>query len=89
MGLDLEMAFDSHYYEVIDILDQLLLTLFNELKTTYRAEVETVRKQFPTEEFLIPEKTVRLQFHEAITLLREAGATDEEGNALGDFDDLS
>jgi hypothetical protein len=89
MGLDLEMAFDSHYHEVLDLLDELLLTLFKELKTTFRPEVETVRKQFPTEEFLIPDKTVRLQFHEAIAMLREAGATDEEGNQLGDLDDLS
>lgn len=87
-GLDLEMAFEEHYHEVVDLLDALLLFIFSALKTTYANEVATVRKQFPTEEFLIPEKTVRLEFKEGVRMLREAGARDEEGNELGEFDDL-
>lgn len=88
MGLDLEMAFEEHYHEVVDIVDALLLHIFKALKTTYLADVQTVRKQFPTEEFLIPEKTVRLEFKDAIKMLREAGAKLEDGSELGDFDDL-
>lgn len=87
-GLDLEMAFESHYHEVLELLDGLLLHLFNELKTTYASEVQTVRAQFPTEEFLIPEKTVKLEFKDAIALLREAGVTNEDGTELGEYDDL-
>ncbi|CDZ96758.1 aspartate-trna ligase [Phaffia rhodozyma] len=88
-GLDLEMAFESHYHEVLELLDSLLLYLFKELKTTYAKEVATVRTQFPTEEFLIPEKTVKLHFKEAIAMLREANVKNEDGSELGDYDDLS
>lgn len=89
MGLDLEMAFEEHYHEVVDLVDALLLHIFRALQTTYLKDVQTVRKQFPTEEFLIPDKTVRLEFKEAIAMLREAGAKLEDGSEIGDYDDLS
>lgn len=38
-GLDLEMAIENHYYEVVDIVDQVLLTIFRGLQSDYRAEV--------------------------------------------------
>ena len=89
MGLDLEMAFEEHYHEVVDLVDALLLHIFRALQTTYLKDVQTVRKQFPTEEFLIPDKTIRLHFKDAIAMLREGGAKQEDGSDIGDFDDLS
>ncbi|KAG2733849.1 hypothetical protein G9P44_003374 [Scheffersomyces stipitis] len=85
MGLDLEMAFEEHYHEVLDILADLFVFIFTELKKRYAKEIATVRKQFPVEEFKVPEsgKMVRLHFKEGITMLREAG------KEVDDFEDLS
>ncbi|PWN27044.1 aspartyl-tRNA synthetase [Jaminaea rosea] len=83
MGLDLEMAFDEHYHEVLELLGDLFLFIFRELPKRYSKEIATVRKQFPSDDFLVPDKLVRLEFPEAVKMLREAG------QELGDYDDLS
>ncbi|PWZ02475.1 aspartyl-tRNA synthetase [Testicularia cyperi] len=82
-GLDLEMAFEEHYHEVVDVLDGLFTFIFRELPKRYRKEIDAVKRQFPCEEFLLPEKTVRLQYKDAIALLRE------NGKELEDLEDLS
>lgn len=84
-GLDLEMAFEEHYDEVIDVLSDLFVFIFTELKNRYSKEIATVRKQYPVEEFKLPEdgKMVRLHFKEGIAMLREAGKD------VDDFEDLS
>ncbi len=84
-GLDLEMAFESHYDEVIEVLSDLFIFIFNELNIRYKKQIELVRKQFPVEEFKIPKKMVRLTFKEGIELLRTVGGRTE----LSEYDDLS
>ncbi|KAF1992237.1 aspartyl-tRNA synthetase [Aulographum hederae CBS 113979] len=85
MGLDLEMEFQEHYHEVLDVLEELVLHIFNGLKTRYKQETDLVRTVYKVEEFKLPEagKVPRLPFSEGITMLREAGET------LNDYDDLS
>ncbi|CAI5756148.1 unnamed protein product [Candida verbasci] len=85
IGLDLEMAFEEHYDEVLDVLDELFMFIFVELKKRFSKEISTVRKQFPVEEFKIPKdgKMVRLHFKEGIQMLRDAG------KEIEDFEDLS
>lgn len=39
IGLDLEMAFDNHYHEVLDVIDDTLKTIFKGLQERYRDEV--------------------------------------------------
>ena len=84
-GLDLEMAFEQHYDEVLEVLEELFVFIFTELKTRFSKEIATVRKQFPVEEFKIPKdgKMVKLHFKEGIAMLREAG------KEVDDFEDLS
>lgn len=84
-GLDLEMTFEEHYHEVLDHLEELFIYIFSNLKSRYGKEIATVRKQYPVEEFLLPEdgKMVRLHFKEGIEMLRAAG------KEVGDFEDLS
>ena len=38
-GLDLEMAIENHYHEVIDVIDEVILTIFRGLQSEYQAEV--------------------------------------------------
>lgn len=84
-GLDLEMAFEEDYHEVVSLLEELMLFIFNGLRERYRKETELVRTVYRVEEFKLPPpgKVPRLHFKKGIEMLRAAG---EE---LNDFDDLS
>lgn len=84
-GLDLEMAFEEHYDEVIDTLVDMFMYIFNGLKTRFADEIAIVRKQYPVEEFKLPKdgKMVRIPFKEGIQMLREAGED------VPDLEDLS
>ncbi|TBU35187.1 aspartate-tRNA ligase [Dichomitus squalens] len=86
IGLDLEMAIEEHYHEVMELLDGLFLHLFRGLKQKYAKEIETVRKQFPADEFKWregPEGTLKLSFREAVDLLVADGVPRED---LDDID---
>ncbi|GMG51923.1 unnamed protein product [Ambrosiozyma monospora] len=85
VGLDLEMAIEEHYHETVDLLADLFVFIFTELKKRYSREIATVRKQYPVEEFKIPEsgKMVRINFSEGIKMLKAAGKD------VGEYDDLS
>jgi aspartyl-tRNA synthetase len=84
-GLDLEMAFEEHYHEVVTLIENLMLHIFEGLRTRYAKETELVRSVYQVEEFKLPQsgKVPRLHFKEGIQMLRDAG---EE---VADFDDLS
>ncbi|KAJ3281996.1 aspartate--tRNA ligase dps1 [Borealophlyctis nickersoniae] len=73
MGLDLEMSFNEHYHEILDVLDGLFVHIFDGLKTRYAAELEVIKRQYPFEDILYLPKTLRLEFPEAVKMLREAG----------------
>ena len=88
-GLDIEMAIDEHYHEVVDTLDNTLKSIFRGLQEKFAHEIEVINKQYPAEPFLFLEETLRLPFKEGMKMLREAGAKDSEGNPIGDLDDMS
>ncbi|CUM65463.1 uncharacterized protein PRCAT00003103001 [Priceomyces carsonii] len=84
-GLDMEMAFEEHYDEVLEVLSELFIFIFTELKNRYSKDIATVHKQFPVDEFKVPEngKMVKISFADGIKMLREAGKD------VDDFEDLS
>ncbi|KAK0256656.1 hypothetical protein LTS09_008357 [Friedmanniomyces endolithicus] len=84
-GLDMEMEFEENYHEVVSLLEELMLFIFNGLKERYKRETDLVRSIYHVEDFKLPSagSVPRLPFSEGIKMLRDAG---EE---LGDFDDLS
>ena len=88
VGLDLEMAIDEHYHEVLDVLDNMLLSIFKGLQNKFGSEIETIKKQFPSEDFLFLDKTFRLTFAEGMKMLKEAGATEANGEPIGEMDDM-
>ena len=69
------MAFEEHYHEVMELIGEMLIFIFNGLKERYAEEIATVRKQYPVEEFKIPKdgKPLVLTFAEGIKMLQEAG----------------
>lgn len=84
VGIDLEMAFNEHYHEVMDLIGDMFVQLFDGLKTRFAREIAAVRQQYPSDEFLYLPKTLVLRYSEAIEMLRAAGHPE-----LGDHDDIS
>jgi aspartyl-tRNA synthetase len=83
MGLDMEMAFNEHYHEVLDVLCEMFVFIFDGLKEQFSNELQIVNHQYPFSEFQYPRKTLVLQFPEAVALLRENGVD------TSDFEDFS
>lgn len=73
VGLDLEMAFDYHYHEVVDLIAEMFVDIFKGLQTHYAKEIETINSQYPSEPFKFLEPSLRLEFTEAVALLAENG----------------
>ena len=81
IGLDLEMAIEEHYHEVMELLDGMLKSIFSGLREKYKKEIEVVQKQFPADDFTWregPEGTLKLTFKEAIDILVEDGVPKED-----------
>ncbi|XP_059136182.1 aspartate--tRNA ligase, cytoplasmic [Peromyscus eremicus] len=83
VGLDIEMAFNYHYHEVVEEIADTLVQIFKGLQERFQTEIQTVSKQFPCEPFKFLEPTLRLEYCEALAMLREAGVE------MGDEEDLS
>ncbi|XP_003384922.2 PREDICTED: aspartate--tRNA ligase, cytoplasmic-like [Amphimedon queenslandica] len=83
VGLDLEMAFNEHYHEVIRVIGDMFIAIFKGLQEECQNEISTVNQQFPAEPFKFLEPSLVLTYKEGIQMLRAAG-TD-----IGDEDDLS
>jgi aspartyl-tRNA synthetase len=83
MGMDMEMAFQEHYHEVLEILGDLMVHIFDGIKNEYAKELETINRQYPFPEFKYLKKTLILEFPESIAMLRGAGIE------VGDFEDFS
>nr|DAD46269.1 TPA_asm: hypothetical protein HUJ06_004499 [Nelumbo nucifera] len=72
-GLDVEMEIKEHYFEVLDIVDRLFVTMFDNLNENCQKELEAIRKQYPFEPLKYLRKTLRLTFKEGVQMLKEAG----------------
>uniref|UniRef100_A0A7M4EAG9 Aspartate--tRNA ligase, cytoplasmic n=1 Tax=Crocodylus porosus TaxID=8502 RepID=A0A7M4EAG9_CROPO len=83
VGLDIEMSFNYHYHEVVDEIADTLVQIFKGLQERFQTEIQTVNKQFPCEPFKFLEPTLRLEYHEGVAMLKEAGVE------MGDEEDLS
>ncbi|XP_041019504.1 aspartate--tRNA ligase 2, cytoplasmic [Juglans microcarpa x Juglans regia] len=81
-GLDVEMEIKKHYFEVMDIVDHLFITMFDTLNKKCAKELEAVGRQYPFEPLKYLRSTLRLTFEEGIQMLKEAGV---EVDPLGDL----
>ncbi|KAF7979700.1 hypothetical protein HWV62_41034 [Athelia sp. TMB] len=88
-GLDMEMAIEHSYLEARDIIDGMLKHIFRSLQTKNAEEIERVKRQFPHDDLVFPEETVILPFPEGIKLLKESGWTEEDGEEIDEYEDLS
>lgn len=83
MGMDLEMAFDYDYHEVVQIICKTFIDIFKGFEDKYSKEIEVIRLQYKAEPFRYLNETPILKFPEAVSMLRAAGAE------IGDEDDLT
>ena len=76
-GLDIEMAIDHDYHEVVNIIDIFLKSVF---RAVYEMpEVKEVQKRWPSGEFKYLDETLILDFSEGLKMLRDDGRdVDEE-----------
>ncbi|KAG9448732.1 hypothetical protein H6P81_008697 [Aristolochia fimbriata] len=72
-GLDVEMEIKEHYFEVMDIVDQLFVAMFDSLNQKCQKELEAIGKQYPFTPLKYLRKTLRLTFDEGVQMLKEAG----------------
>lgn len=82
-GLDMEMEFKEHYFEVLDLIGELMIYMVNNLKERYSREMAIVNEQYPFEEFKISNPVVKLSFKDGVDMLHAAGVEQDP------FDDLS
>ncbi|RHZ65637.1 aspartyl-tRNA synthetase, cytoplasmic [Aspergillus thermomutatus] len=87
-GLDLEMAIDEHYHEMLDVLDAVIKNILKGVYGRYRREIEIVKHQFPSEDVVWLEETPIIRFSDGIKMLNDSGWRDEDGNPLPEDEDL-
>ncbi|XP_059460896.1 aspartate--tRNA ligase 2, cytoplasmic-like [Corylus avellana] len=80
-GLDIEMEI-RHYFEVMDIVDRLFVTMFDTLNKNCSKELEAVGRQYQFEPLKYLRQTLRLTFEEGIQMLKDAGV---EVDPFGDL----
>jgi aspartyl-tRNA synthetase len=72
-GLDLEMSFNDHYFEVVDVICELFESIFKNLGEKYKKEIDVVREQYPFEDFKFKTPVPRIKFSDACDMLKESG----------------
>ena len=72
-GMDLEMAFNDHYFEVLDVICDLFQYIFENLYKNYSEEIEVVKAQYPFENFIFKTPVPRIEFVEAWEMLKAEG----------------
>ncbi|KAF2226606.1 hypothetical protein BDZ85DRAFT_256448 [Elsinoe ampelina] len=87
-GLDLEMAIDEHYHEIIRVLDNVFKTIFEGIYVKCRDEIEIVKKQHPHEDLVWADETPIIKFSDGIKMLNESGWRNEKGEELPEDEDL-
>ncbi|KAH6607800.1 hypothetical protein Trco_004113 [Trichoderma cornu-damae] len=70
-GLDIEMAIEHDYHEVIDVLDEFLKNVFTAVYAM--PEVDVLRQRWPSGDFKYLDETLVLDFRDGLQMLRDDG----------------
>jgi len=89
-GLDFEMEIKESYTEALDMTDYFMVKIFEGLTNNHKKELQIVSQQYPfTPLKFAKSKNYRMQYPEAIKLMRDAGLENEDGTPISDTQDLS
>ncbi|KAF2730191.1 aspartyl-tRNA synthetase-like protein [Polyplosphaeria fusca] len=87
-GLDLEMAIDEHYHEVLRTLDRTFKAIFTGIYERFGPEIAAVKRQYPHDDLVWLDETPIIPFAEAIKMLNDSGYRDEDGKPLDENEDM-
>jgi aspartyl-tRNA synthetase len=87
-GLDLEMAIEENYHEVLTMIDNTFKHIFNALYQKYRHEIDVVKAAFPHEDLVWLDETPITKFADGIRMLNESGWRNEHGEPLPENEDM-
>lgn len=82
-GLDVEMRIEHSFFEVIELLENLLNFTFDKLETHEQKLLNVVRSYIGQTAFKLPQKVTRIHFKDAVKLLNKSGVSQNE------FEDFS
>lgn len=88
-GLDIEMAIEEHYHEMLEVLDAVIKNILSGIYGKHRREIEIVKHQFPSEDVVWLDETPIIRFSDGIQMLNDSGWRDDDGNPLPLDQDLS
>ena len=71
--LDIELVFKEHYFEVLDLINDTFVHIFDGLKTRFKHELNIVASQYPFELIEYKKDLLKLTYHEGIAMLKEDG----------------
>jgi len=77
-GLDLEMVIQEHYDEVLQVYNDLFISIFDGINERCKDELERIREQHPFEDLQYLRPTLKLTYAEGCKLLRDAGIDQDE-----------
>ncbi|KRT80426.1 tRNA synthetase, partial [Oryctes borbonicus] len=83
VGLDLEMAFNYHYHEVMLTIGDMFTAIFKGLRDQFAHEIAIVGQQYAVEAFTFLDPPLVLTYDDGRAMLAEAGVE------IGPEDDLS
>ncbi|CAH2559946.1 aspartate--tRNA(Asn) ligase [Cardinium endosymbiont of Oedothorax gibbosus] len=83
IGVDLEMVIDQSYMEVVRLVYQLLVDLFDALNKKYNREIAIIQSFFDVPALTLASELVVVPFPDAVALLKA------HGKARGELEDLS
>ncbi|EJD48675.1 aspartyl-tRNA synthetase [Auricularia subglabra TFB-10046 SS5] len=76
-GLDIEMAFEKDYHEVMHLIDGLIKNMLKGVHERFANELSSIRHQFPSEPLVWLDETPVLTFREGVKMLQDSGWTDD------------
>jgi aspartyl-tRNA synthetase len=72
-GLDIEMSFKEHYFEVLDVIGELFYYIFNGLNERFYNELNIIANQYPFEPLKFSKELIKLDFKQGVELLKDVG----------------
>ena len=72
-GLDIEMTFKDHYFEVLDVIGDLFYYIFDGIHQKYAHELNVINNQYPFEPLKYSKNALKIDFKEGCKMLADAG----------------
>jgi len=72
-GLDVEMVIKEHYFEVLDLLADMFVYIFENIEKQFKTELDMIKTQYPFEDFKCKTPVVKLHYKEGVKMLNASG----------------